>query len=48
MSTLETEGRPPVHTPMALIVFAWLLVGIPLLYGLYNTVIAAIPLFTEG
>jgi hypothetical protein len=33
-------------TPMALIVFAWALVGIPLLYGLYQTVKTASTLFT--
>jgi hypothetical protein len=30
---------------MGLIVFAWALVGIPLVYGLYNTVKAASSLF---
>ena len=34
------------HTPVALIVLAWALVGIPLLYGLYQTVKTAITLFT--
>ncbi|HEX2073934.1 MAG TPA: hypothetical protein VHF92_09125 [Geodermatophilus sp.] len=44
----SADGRRPTHTPIALIVFAWILVAIPLLYGLYNTVRAAIPLFTGG
>jgi hypothetical protein len=43
-----TETRQPTHTPTALIAFAWTLVGVPLAYGLYNTVRAAIPLFTGG
>ncbi len=33
-------------TPMALIVLAWALVVIPLLYGLYRTVSTATALFT--
>jgi hypothetical protein len=32
-------------TPMALIVFAWAFVGIPLLYGLYQTIKTASSLF---
>ena len=40
------DGRRPTHTPVALIVFAWVLVGIPLLYGLYQTVVRAAALFT--
>ncbi len=47
-SSHSPDGRRPTHTPIALIVFAWILVTIPLLYGLYNTVRAAIPLFTGG
>ena len=35
----------PTHTPAALIGFAWTLVGVPLAYGLYNTVKAASALF---
>jgi hypothetical protein len=34
------------HTPVALIVFAWVLVSIPLLYGLYQTIKTASTLFT--
>ena len=34
------------HTPAGLIAFAWALVGIPLIYGLYQTVKTAITLFT--
>ena len=33
-------------TPAALIAFAWALVGIPLIYGLYQTVKTASSLFT--
>jgi hypothetical protein len=43
-----TVERPETHTPIALIAFAWTLVGVPLAYGLFNTVKAAIPLFTGG
>jgi hypothetical protein len=32
-------------TPTALIAFAWTLVGVPLVYGLYNAVKAASALF---
>ncbi|GHE08570.1 MFS transporter small subunit [Klenkia taihuensis] len=35
-------------TPTLLIVVAWLLVSIPLAYGLVRTVITAAPLFTGG
>jgi hypothetical protein len=34
------------HTPVGLIVLAWTLVGIPLLYGLIQTIRAASTLFT--
>lgn len=37
----ETTKR----TPTALVAFAWALVGVPLAYGLYNTVNAASALF---
>ena len=45
MSHPVTGNRQPTHTPMGLIAFAWTLVGIPLAYGLYNTVKAAGALF---
>jgi hypothetical protein len=40
-----TENQQPTHTPMGLIVFAWTLVGVPLAYGLYQTVKTASSLF---
>jgi hypothetical protein len=40
------NGQQPVHTPAALIAFAWTLVGVPLLYGLYQTIKTASTLFT--
>jgi hypothetical protein len=40
------DTRPGTHTPIALIVFAWVLVGIPLLYGLVRTIQAASAIFT--
>lgn len=45
MSANHSQERPATHTPMALIVFAWLLVGVPLLYGLYFTIVRASALF---
>jgi hypothetical protein len=46
MSTpASTENRQPTRTPTGLIAFAWALVGVPLAYGLYNTVKAASALF---
>ncbi|MGY1721515.1 MFS transporter small subunit [Blastococcus sp. SYSU DS0533] len=42
----STAGeQPTTHTPVGLIAFAWALVGVPLAYGLYNTVKAASALF---
>ncbi len=40
------DGQRPVHTPVAFIGFAWTLVGVPLAYGLYQTVKTASSLFT--
>jgi hypothetical protein len=39
-------NHQPSSTPAALIAFAWTLVGIPLVYGLYQTVKTASSLFT--
>ncbi|WP_199589392.1 hypothetical protein [Blastococcus sp. TF02A-26] len=39
------NGQRPVHTPTGLIAFAWTLVGVPLAYGLYQTVRTALDLF---
>lgn len=33
-------------TSPALLAFAWALVGVPLLYGVYNTLLDAVALFT--
>ncbi|MGY1771372.1 MFS transporter small subunit [Blastococcus sp. SYSU D00813] len=46
-STQSQDGQRPTHTPTGLIAFAWTLVGIPLAYGLYQTVKTAIELFTN-
>jgi hypothetical protein len=46
MSSSASTDQQPTHTPIGLIVFAWVLVSIPLLYGLYQTVKTAISLFT--
>ena len=45
MSHPATDNRQPTHTPVGLIAVAWTLVGVPLAYGLYNTVKAATALF---
>jgi hypothetical protein len=52
MSSTTSTGNPPptgdqrpTHTPAALIAFAWTMVGVPLAYGLYQTVKTASSLF---
>ena len=40
------NGHQAVHTPGGLIALAWTLVGVPLAYGLYQTVKTAVTLFT--
>ena len=45
-SSSPTGDRQPTHTPVPLIAFAWTLVGVPLAYGLYQTVKTASALFT--
>jgi hypothetical protein len=45
MSSSTSHDRQSSHTPVALIAAAWALVGVPLAYGLYNTVKAATALF---
>ena len=44
-SAASTQNQQPTHTPAALIAFAWTLVGVPLAYGLYQTVKTASTLF---
>ena len=46
LSKQASNGQQPVHTPVGLIAFAWTLVGVPLAYGLYQTVKTALTLFT--
>jgi hypothetical protein len=51
MSTAVSSSdghRPttPTRTPAGLIAFAWTLVGVPLAYGLFQTVKTAAKLFT--
>ncbi|MEI4270361.1 hypothetical protein TEK04_01375 [Klenkia sp. LSe6-5] len=43
---MSTPDRTPSSTPVGLIVLAWVLVVIPLLYGLVQTVRTASALFT--
>ena len=42
----STSHDQQSHTPAGLIAIAWTLVGVPLLYGLYQTVTRAAALFT--
>jgi hypothetical protein len=45
----SSNGHGPTtttHTPAALVAFAWTLVGVPLVYGLFQTVKTAAKLFT--
>jgi hypothetical protein len=44
-SPASTGNQQPTHTPAGLIAFAWALVGVPLVYGLYQTVKTASSLF---
>jgi len=44
-SPASTGNHQPTTTPAALIAFAWTLVGVPLAYGLYQTVKTASSLF---
>ena len=41
----ETQ-QPTSTTPVGLIAFAWALVGLPLAYGLYQTISTASKLFS--
>ena len=45
MSSSVSSGQQQTHTPVGLIAFAWTLVGVPLIYGLYQTVKTASSLF---
>ena len=46
MSTENTENTEAVERPTStvLVVLAWLLVGVPLAYGLYETLLEAMKL----
>jgi hypothetical protein len=46
MSSTASHDQQSTHTPMALIAFAWTLVGVPLAYGLFRTIQTASSLFT--
>ena len=46
MSSSTSHDQQSTTTPVGLIAFAWTLVGIPLVYGLYQTVTRAAALFT--
>ena len=46
MSSPISQDQQSTHTPVGLIALAWTLVGVPLAYGLYNTVKAASALFS--
>ncbi|WP_255411528.1 hypothetical protein [Blastococcus sp. TF02-8] len=42
---MSSPNQQPTHTPVGFIAFAWALVGVPLVYGLYQTVKTASTLF---
>ena len=44
-SISSQDGQSPTHTPTGFIAFAWTLVGVPLAYGLYQTIKTAVTLF---
>ena len=46
MSSATPHDQQSGHTPVGLIAFAWTLVGVPLAYGLYQTITRAAALFT--
>ena len=46
MSSSTSHDQRSTHTPVGLIALAWTLVGIPLAYGLYQTITRAAALFT--
>ena len=46
MSTTPSSGQESHPTPTGLVAFAWTLVGVPLVYGLYQTITRAVTLFT--
>jgi hypothetical protein len=46
MSSTTSHDQQSTRTPVGLIALAWTLVGIPLAYGLYQTVTRAAALFT--
>jgi len=45
-ATSTNDHHATTHTPAGLIAFAWTLVGVPLAYGLFQTVKTAFKLFT--
>ncbi len=45
MSTSTHSAPETTTTPVGLIAFAWTLVGVPLVYGLYQTIKTASNLF---
>jgi hypothetical protein len=45
MSNSANAPQDSTHTPVALIAFAWTLVGVPLAYGLFQTIKTASSLF---
>jgi hypothetical protein len=46
MSTAQTPEQQTSTTPVGLIAFAWAFVGVPLVYGLYQTIKTASSLFS--
>jgi hypothetical protein len=46
MSTTTQQSSTPVNTNPALLAVSWLVVGVPLVYGVYQTLLKAAKLFT--
>jgi len=43
--TPERRAQPPARAQTGRLVVSWLIVGLPLAYGLYQTVSSVLPLF---
>ncbi|GAA5513890.1 hypothetical protein Dcar01_02639 [Deinococcus carri] len=43
-----TDAEPPQEVPVARLVLFWLIAGVPLAWGVVQTVLKALPLFSGG
>jgi|GEM_PF-1307596 len=46
--TEQTEMQEKQEVPVARLVASWVLVGVPLAWGVFQTFLKALPLFTGG